>query len=123
MTSKARALPDPANIPEELRNLDQWVAWRPETKPNATKPTKVPYQDLAILQTRPHLKLGPHSRASVGRARRRMADSPGSASFSALTTPMRGWILTTASTRSTVMEWAKPILVRFSDTYACFDPF
>jgi len=40
-------LPNPGNIPEELRNLDQWVLWKYETRENNAgeqKLTKVPYQ-------------------------------------------------------------------------------
>jgi len=32
------------NIPRELREYRNWVCWKYVTKPNSTKPTKVPYQ-------------------------------------------------------------------------------
>jgi len=40
-------LPNPGNIPEELRNLNQWILWKYETRENNTgesKLTKIPYQ-------------------------------------------------------------------------------
>ena len=33
----------PENIPAELKQLKQWVVWKPEKKPGKVKPDKVPY--------------------------------------------------------------------------------
>ena len=35
--------PDFAGIPEELRDYDQWIVWKFETREGQEKPTKVPY--------------------------------------------------------------------------------
>lgn len=35
-----------ANFPQALRDLEQWVVWRLEHRPNEKKPTKVPYNAM-----------------------------------------------------------------------------
>lgn len=46
-------LPNPENIPEELRNLNQWVLWKYATRENNTgdkKLTKIPFQIKGALE-------------------------------------------------------------------------
>lgn len=35
-----------SGIPDELRNIDQWLLWRYQQRPGQAKPTKVPYRAL-----------------------------------------------------------------------------
>jgi putative DNA primase/helicase len=43
--TRTAALPvDPAGIPRELRDRDQWGCWRAKRRPGKPKPTKVPYR-------------------------------------------------------------------------------
>lgn len=51
----------PENIPAELKQLKQWVVWKPEKKPGKVKPDKVPYS----LQLNPVTGIIEEKRAAV----------------------------------------------------------
>jgi putative DNA primase/helicase len=123
MTAKAQPLPDAANVPAQLRALEQWVAWRYVAKKGTTKPTKVPYQSSGYRADTTEPRTWTTFRKiteDVAKANGRFA---GVGFVFSDTDPFCGIDLDNCLNQDgTVMDWAEPILARFADTYAEVSP-
>jgi AAA domain/Primase C terminal 1 (PriCT-1) len=117
------SLPTAQLLPAELVHLKQWVGWKYVTKKNSTKPTKVPLEaDGASAHTdlRSTWTTFSNITGKVAKANGRFA---GIGFVFSEKDEYAGVDLDNClMADGSVMEWAKPLLARFADTYAEISP-
>jgi hypothetical protein len=117
------SLPTAQSLPAELVHLKQWVGWKYVTKKNSTKPTKVPLQASGDPAKADDPATWTTFRSICGRVAKANGQFAGVGFMFTPEDAYAGVDLDNCLMEDgSVMDWAKPILGRFTGTYMEISP-